>query len=399
MNRSLGERSEEKTMDNNMLKQIKLIPELHRREFDRLDAAVRRALDHNDILSVKSILITGCGDSYMAGAAAQMAFTSLTGLRVDAEKAMQAARYSLVDQPHDFPLNPLTIAISVSGEVSRTVEAARVAREKGALVLAVTGDPDSRLGQTADRLIDCSLPPVPDAPGVLTYHFSLLALYLLAIRFAEVRGKISQNQGNVLRDELKNLADIIEGNIMALSEPAQALAGELQSHCNYVFVGHGPNFATALFSAAKVVEASGYQAVGQDTEEWAHLEYFINVNVDTPTFLISPGGRGHNRVAELMEAMNRVGRTIVAVVPKGDAAILPSAAYVLPLSGDVPEMYSPLVYALPGALFSAYLYEEIGAEPFRRSEAPYEAGDNAIRSSDILSVSDLEHALITNDPS
>jgi glucosamine--fructose-6-phosphate aminotransferase (isomerizing) len=376
-----------------MIKQIKSIPSLHRSEFDRLDAAVRHALDHNEILSVKRVVFTGCGDSYMAGLAAEMAFTTLTGLHVDVIKAMQAARYALVDKTSEFPLNPLTVAISVSGEVSRTIEAANVAKEKGAFVLAITGNPESRLGKAADAVIDCSLPPVPDAPGVLTYHFSLLILYLLAIRFAEVRGKISQEEGSALRDELKSVADVIESNIDSLLAPAQALAKALKPHRNYVFISHGPNFATALFSGAKVVEAAGCHAVGQDTEEWAHLEYWIDADADTPTFVISPYGRGYNRVAELLGSMGHIGRTIVAVVPEDDGPTIAAAAHALPVSGAVPEMFSPLVYAVPGALFSAYQYEELDAAPFRQDQAPYDSGDNTIRSSRILTIADLDGAL------
>lgn len=378
-----------KLVENNMIAQISSLPGLYRSEFDRLDATVRTSLNHDELLATKQLLITGCGDSYMAGLAAEMAFSSLTGLRVDVAKAMQAARYSLIDQTSSFPSNPLTVTISVSGEVARTIEAATVAQEKGALVLAITANPGSRLGQMSDRVIDCTFPPVPDAPGVLSYHVSLLALYLLAIRFAEVKGRISQVEGSALRRELKNLADLMEESIAALKESARALASVLKAHKNFVFVSHGPNFATALFSAAKIVEAAGCHAVGQDTEEWAHFEYFTDVDASTPTFVISPHGRGHSRANELIAAMNRVGRTTVAVVPQNDCAILPSATYALPIAGSVREMFSPMVYAVAGELFSAYHYEEVGAVPFRQQNSRYEAGGNTIRSSQVLGVGDL----------
>ena len=388
-------------MENNMLVQIKSLPTLIRDEFDRLDSNVRNSLDHNEILSTKRLLITGCGDSYMVGLAAEMAFASLAGIRTEVVKAMQAARYHLADQPSDFPgaslstgipdfpRNPLTVAISVSGMVARTIEAAQMAKGKEALVVGITANPDSPLGQLSDHIIDCTIPPYPVTPGIRSYHTSLLVLYLLAIRLAEVFGKIGQEEGNNLRKELKGLADIIEKNIEALCQPAQALAKELKEHRNYVFVGHGPNFGTALFSAAKILEAAGLHAVGQDTEEWAHLEYWINAEAATPTFVISPGGRGHKRASEIMVPMKRVGRSITAVVPENDTTVAPSAAHVLPIAGNVREMFSPMVYALAAELFSAYLYEEVGAEPFRRLQPEYEAGDNTIRSSQVIKASEL----------
>jgi glutamine---fructose-6-phosphate transaminase (isomerizing) len=388
-------------MQNNMLAQVESLPALIRDEFDRLDTNVRSALDHNQILSTKRLLITGCGDSYMAGLAAEMAFTSLAGVRTEPIKAMQAARYHQVDQPSDipnnfrmtgipdFPFNPLTIAISVSGTVSRTAEAARMAKEKGALTVGITANPDAPLGQSVDHIIDCTLPPFPESPGVRSYRISLLVLYLMAIHMAEVYGKIGQEEGNQFRKELRSLADVMEKTIDTISQPVQALAKEFKDQKNFVFVGHGPNYGTALFGAAKVIEAAGLHAVGQDTEEWAHLEYWINVETATPTFIISPDGRGHSRAAEIMEPMKRIGRKIIAVVPEGDTAVASSASHVFPVIGKVREMFSPMVYALASEMFSAYLYKEVGAEPFRASRPVYESGTNTIRVSKIMKASEL----------
>ena len=104
-----------------------------------------------------------------------------------------------------------------------------------------------------------------------------------------------------MREQLKGTADAIEATIQAIMERIPRTGAKpLPNRRNFVFVGDGPNYATALFSAAKVIEAAGRHAMGQDTEEWAHLQYFVNVDPATPTFLISPGGRGHGRMAELV---------------------------------------------------------------------------------------------------
>ena len=171
---------------------------------------------------------------------------------------------------------------------------------------------------------------------------------------------------------------------MAIKDPVRKLAAAAAKHHNFVFVADGPNYATALFSAAKLMEAAGRHAAGQDTEEWAHLQYFVNDDPATPTFIISPGGRGHGRAAELIEPLKRIGRTVVAVVPEGDTAIAGSADWVLPVVGAVPEIFSPMVYAVAGELFSAYLSEAIGEPPFRRFHGIYQDGGNTIKSSAVL---------------
>lgn len=374
---------------NNMLAQIKSLPELIRSEIDRLDRNVRLVLNHNEILSTKRILITGCGDSYFSGMAAELAFESLTGLPVEPLTAMNAARYSLPYTPKEFPLNPLVFGVSISGGVARTVEAMKAAKQQEAFTVAITGNPDSPLAQNVDRVVDCSLPSFVDSPGVRSYRGSLMVLYLFAIRFAEVSGRISQDEGAKLRGQLKTTADAIEATIAACEDTAAKLAKECVSNHDFVFIGDGPNLATAHFSAAKVIEATGYNACGQDTEEWAHLQYFNHQSQETPTFVISPCYRGYGRVTELMEPMRRVGRKIIAVVPENEKSVTSQADSVLPVVGEIPEIFTPMVYAIPGELFASKLAEVANIAYFRTDQSSYQIGDNTIRSSRVVDISEL----------
>jgi glutamine---fructose-6-phosphate transaminase (isomerizing) len=368
----------------NIVAQVKSLPELIRSEFETLDMRVRRLMNHNECLSVKRIVITGCGDSHMAGLAAELAFEQIAGIPTEPMTAMQAARYGTPYFEKLFPRNPLTIGISVSGTVARTREALALARNEGALTVAVTANPDSPLAAAAERVFDCTVPDFAPAPGIRSYRVSLLVLYLLAIRLAEVSGRLTQDQAGQMREQLKGTADAIAATIQAVEERTRELATAVAEQTNFVFVGDGPNYATALFSAAKVIEAAGRHAMGQDTEEWAHLQYFVNVEPATPTFIISPAGRGHGRAAELVEVMRRIGRTVIVVVPEGDEQIATGADWVLPVVGEVPEVFSPMVYAVAGELFSAYLAQAVDEPPFRGFADVYEPGGITIRNSAVI---------------
>ena len=368
----------------NIVAQVKSLPELIRSEFETLDMRVRRLMNHNECLSVKRIVITGCGDSHMAGLAAELAFEQIAGIPTEPMTAMQAARYGTPHFEKLFPRNPLTIGISVSGTVARTREALALARNEGALTVAVTANPDSPLAAAAERVFDCTVPDFAPAPGIRSYRVSLLVLYLLAIRLAEVSGRLTQDQAGQMREQLKGTADAIAATIQAVEERTRELATAVAEQTNFVFVGDGPNYATALFSAAKVIEAAGRHAMGQDTEEWAHLQYFVNVDPATPTFIISPGGRGHGRAAELVEVMRRIGRTVIAVVPEGDEQIATGADWVLPVVGEVSEVFSPMVYAVAGELFSAYLAQAVDEPPFRGFADVYKPGGITIRNSAVI---------------
>jgi glucosamine--fructose-6-phosphate aminotransferase (isomerizing) len=193
----------------NMIAQVESLPELIRGEFDRLDAAARRLLNHNECLSVKRIVIAGCGDSHMAGVAAELSFEQLAGIPTEPMTAMQAGRYGSLYFDTMFPRNPLVLGISVSGTVARTREALALARKQGALAVAITGNPESTLAGVAERVFDCKVPDFAPAPGVRSYRISLMALYLLAIRIAEVRGRMTLDLASAVRPKLKCTADAI----------------------------------------------------------------------------------------------------------------------------------------------------------------------------------------------
>ncbi len=82
--------------------------------------------------------------------------------------------------------------------------------------------------------------------------------------------------------------------------------------------------------------------------------------------------------------MKRIGRTVVAVVPEGDQAIAPGADWVLPVVGSVPEIFTPMVYAVASELFAAQLSDVVGEPPFRRFSGVYQEGANTIQTSAVV---------------
>ncbi|MDX9863978.1 MAG: SIS domain-containing protein [Anaerolineaceae bacterium] len=376
-------------MSNNMTEQIMSLPDLIRNEFDDLDSKIRNTFDFNEILSTKKIVITGCGDSYFAGLAAKLAFKTWARLPIEVASSLPAARYELPAELAGFPNNPMVIGISTSGGVSRTIEAINIANEMGAMTVALTGNVSSKLAKAANKTIDCSIPSYNPAPGVLSYQISLLSLYLIALHFAEVREQMTMQEADKLRAELKGSADLIEATIEKNAPIIKELSETLKTHHNFHFVGDGPNYGTALFSAAKVIESSGRYAAGQDTEEWVHLEYFTSVDSDIPTFVISPGYRGHNLLAEIIPPMKRVGRIVIAITPENDTSVAPHADYHLPVVGKISEIISPFVYQVAGNLFGAYLADATGASFFCSDVEAYQKNDD-IRNSSIVTLQDIK---------
>ncbi len=347
---------------NAMLAQIHSLPALIREVLPLYDRNAREALDDNLCRSVRRLFITGCGDSHHAALASELAFESLAELPAEPMTALQMSRYAVDFLPQGEPGANAVFGISVSGEVSRTLEALLCARHasRGVTTIALTGTPGSRIALAGDRLLLMTTPPFDFAPGVRSYVATLLMLYLAAARMGEARGKLTPSQAADVRQEIAATADAVERTIALCEEPTRKLAEDWKAADEFVFTGGGPNFGTALFSAAKIVEASGDSALGQDTEEWAHLQYFCRA-VPTPTFIITAADRDLSRAVEVAVAARVIGRRVVIVAPADLSGHVSNVTY-----SSVHEMFSPLVACIPGMLFAAHRADVLG-EPFFRA--------------------------------
>ncbi len=356
--------------------QMDTLPELVRVMVNGLVKVVRTALPDSLCKDSQRVFLVGCGDSYHASLNAELAFEELAGLPCEPMTAMQFARYGVQFLPDG---GNLVLGVSVSGQVSRTAEALALARQAGAKTLAVTGNPNGALASEAEIVLKTAVPPLPDelqgmiVPGTRSYAASQLALYLTAIHLGEKRSRLTKTAANKLRHELANMADLMEQTI-ALSDPvARDLAASWLDADRFVFCGAGPNYGTALFSAAKMIEACGDTAVSQDLEEWAHLQYFEK-QVDTPTFLISADGREADRTREIATAAHTIGRRVALIAPveselvKTATSTALSAGFFdthLPIAAPIRECFSPLLTCLPGTLFAAYRAQFLNEPYFR----------------------------------
>lgn len=348
--------------------QVDTLPELVDVMVDRLVDAVARALPRERCHAARRVFLTGCGDSHHAGVNAELAFELLAGVPARALPAMQFSRYVVDFLP---PEGVLVLAVSVSGQVSRTFEALDLARQAGATAVAVTGNPTTPLAQVGDAVVETAVPPLPAeqqgliVPGTRSYVASQLALYLAAIHIGQQRGHLAQAGANRLRRELVGLSEQMEATIAAADPAARQIAAAWHDASEFVFCGAGPNYGTALFSAAKVLEASGDTAVAQDTEEWAHLHYFARAAA-TPTFLLSAADRDLDRALEVAAAAKAIGRRVAIVAPTGSPlAQTRDKECLLPLAGPVRECFSPLLACLPPTLFAAYHAQALGEPYFR----------------------------------
>ena len=175
-----------------------------------------------------------------------------------------------------------------------------------------------------------------------------------------------------------------------MDEPIRRIAEELKGEETFIFVGSGPSYATALFSAAKTVEACGVPAQGQDVEEWAHIQFFYR-RPGIPTFLLAPPGNSLSRAQELTEVMKGVSAYTIGILGERKAEFPSGLDHFLILPGHLSEALSPLLYCLPGGLFAYYL-SEAKEEVFFRMDRQIDRVGLILRSRILTTLPEIERS-------
>jgi glucosamine--fructose-6-phosphate aminotransferase (isomerizing) len=353
-----------------MYAQILSQPALLLEVFDTVERAVQEAFSHFQSQRWQAIYTAGCGDSFYAGLACEMAFAHFCQLPVKALSAMQFARYE-VDR---LPQHSVLFGISNSGHVSRSIEAVGLARAAGADTIAVTGNGTSGIAREAAAAVAVAIPAMGRSPGIRSYTVQLLSLLLCALHLGELRQTISAADARAWRQQLRDVAACMEATIQASDDRARQVAERFGEAEHWVFMGSGPSYATALFIAAKLVESCGANAWAQDIEEWAHIQFF-NRQEHTPTCVIVPPGRSVDRALELLPYVKGIGRPTLAVASSAQPLLPTQADVVLPVPQAVPEVLSALVYCLAGELLAYYLAEVQEAEFFQATRSFRSSGD------------------------
>lgn len=317
------------------------------------------------------LYLVGCGDSHYCGIAARWAIESWTGLSSEALEALEFSRYAVRTAPHDA----LVVAVSNSGEVARSVESLKFAQQAGIRTLGVTYNPGGRLAQFSDAVLRYDYRDVGFGPGTMSYLASVLALLVTGLRVAELNGRMDEA---AVRQQLESIADLgaaMERTVEACEAPARELGERMHEDDDVFFLGAGPNYGTALFAMAKMIESSRHNSVAQELEEWAHEQYFV-CREGTWTVVFAPPGASADRAREQLRAVRDVGGAAVAVCDAGDAETAALADVVLPVTGGQDELLSPLLYAAPAELLAYHFAVRngrvmLGFDDARRKEVNF----------------------------
>ena len=332
-----------------MRAEIATIPDVIASHLADTDGRVTDLADWLAAKGIEHLYLTGCGDSAFAAAASGLAFRRHSRLRIHPVHALDFSRYLV----RYLPPASAVVAISFSGKVGRTVEAARQASAFGHPVIGLTNNSDGPLAAAADQILPIEVPTLGFSPGTSTYIAMLCTLIDLALRTSVPDGEAA------VRAACAELPAQAAKTLGWGDTPADEAATRMASSRFVTFLGAGPNEATARFGAAKLFEAPQRLALAANLEEWAHEEYFITSAGD-PVVVVAPAGAAHDRAEEILAELKFLQADAIVVSdiePRGIASHFRLAA-------GAPEELSPVLAALPLAQVGFHLARHTGKRSY-----------------------------------
>ena len=218
---------------------------------DGVDLDERGALDEAILADVKRIVVVACGTSYHAGLIGRYAIEEWARVPVEMDIASEYRYRNPVVGPGD-----LVIGISQSGETADTLAAMRLARRRGATVLAITNVMGSQATRDADGVLFTRAGLEIGVAATKTFLCQVAVIYLLGLRLAELRGTLEPARLAELVSEIKRLPHCIDEVLAGVGEPVTAIAEACWRSEFFLYIGRHVGLPVALEGALKLKEIS-----------------------------------------------------------------------------------------------------------------------------------------------
>lgn len=208
-------------------------------------------LDDETLKKYTAVEIVACGSAYHVGMAGQYVIEDLARVPVRVELASEFRyRHPLMDAAHT-----LVIIVSQSGETADSLAALREAKDLGADTLGIVNVVGSSIAREAEHVLYTLAGPEIAVATTKAYSAQLAAVYVLAIKLAEVNGKLDEEKEKKMIDALLALPDQIQ-KILEDKERIQWFAAKFANAKDAFFIGRGLDYAISMEGSLKLKEIS-----------------------------------------------------------------------------------------------------------------------------------------------
>jgi glucosamine--fructose-6-phosphate aminotransferase (isomerizing) len=308
---------------------------------DGVDLGNLGTIDDAFLGRLRRIVIVACGTSYHAGLIGRYAIEQWARVPVEMDVASEYRYRDPVVGEGD-----LVIGISQSGETADTLAAMRLARERGATVLAVTNVMGSQATRDADGVLFTRAGLEIGVAATKTFVCQVAAMYLFALRLAEVRGTLPAERRSELVSGLKQLPHCIDEMLSnGLMEVVERTAAAHHTAEFFLYLGRHVGLAVCLEGALKLKEISYIATDAYAAGEMKHGPIAL-LDENTPVVVVATDSPVLEKVVSNMQEVRARGAHVIAVASEGNVGIGEHAEEIL----RVPRtdwMLQPILAVLP----------------------------------------------------
>jgi glucosamine--fructose-6-phosphate aminotransferase (isomerizing) len=307
---------------------------------DRVDLEEQGAFAESLLEGVQRIVVVACGTAYHAGVIGRYAVEEWARLPVELDIASEYRYRNPVVGPAD-----LVIGISQSGETADTLAAMRLARERGARVLAITNTMGSQATREADGVLYTRAGLEIGVAATKTFVCQVAVMYLLGLRLAELRGTLTPQRIAELVGELKHLPHHVDELIATSERSAAAIAEDCWQADFFLYIGRHVGLPVALEGALKLKEISYISTDAYAAGEMKHGPIAL-LDHDTPVVCVATRSPVLEKLISNIQEARARGARVIAVTTAGEGAVEPHADATLAVP-PTDWMLQPILAVIP----------------------------------------------------
>ena len=246
----------------------------------------------------------------------------------------------------------MVLAISQSGETADTLAAMRLAKEKGATVLAICNVVGSSIARLSDAGAYTHAGPEIGVASTKAFTAQVTILTLISLLLARKKSTISESYYRQLLIELETIPKKVE-SMISMNVYIEEISKKFVDAQNFLYLGRGYNFPVALEGALKLKEISYIHAEGYPAAEMKHGPIAL-IDENMPIVVIATKKGHYEKVVSNIQEVKARNGIVIAIVTCGDTTVKEIADYVIEIP-EVAEPLTPILANIPLQLLSYYI--------------------------------------------
>lgn len=304
-------------------------------------------MSEEDIQSIRKIMIVACGSAYHTGVTSKYIFEDLARIPVEVDLASEFRyRNPILDA------GTLVLVISQSGETADTLAALRESKKRGARVLGIVNVVGSSIAREADNVMYTWAGPEIAVATTKAYSAQLIALYLLAMKFANTRGILPDEGLSQMLEELRALPSQVE-MLLNNKERIQRFANRYLAAKDIFFIGRGIDYAISLEGSLKLKEISYIHSEAYAAGELKHGTISLVEKGTLVASVLTQRGLYKKMISNMEEVRTR-GAFVLAVTNEGNTEVERAADYVIYIP-ETNKYFTNSLAIIPLQLFGYYI--------------------------------------------